>query len=325
MSLPVANFSSIKKYFPHPPRIIPKSIHEPTIIQKPIVSEDVYWRDYYEQSDIAYEWNNGYLEEKPVSDHETCLIYNWFINLLFMFLDTHPIATFSNLEMGFRLSLANNITTVRKPDFGVVLNNNPIPLLDSDRTYHGIFDLCVEALSDSDKQQRERDTITKKAEYAAAGVKEYFILHDSEERAFYRLNAQGVYIPIPPCKGDIVSSVVLSGFQFRTSDLLARPNPEEMLEDPVYQGFIFPTWQLDKHLRFEAEQRAQTSEQRVQTEAALRLEAEQRAQISEQRVQTEAALRVEAEQRAQTEAALRLEVEQRTQNEIARLKALLAM
>ncbi|CAK0769242.1 hypothetical protein CCP3SC15_390018 [Gammaproteobacteria bacterium] len=67
----------------------------------------------------------------------------------------------------------------------------------------------MEALSDSDKEQKERDTIIKKAEYAAAGVKEYYILHNSEERAFYRLNTQGEYVPISPHDGDVISSKVL--------------------------------------------------------------------------------------------------------------------
>jgi hypothetical protein len=33
-----------------------------------VVSEDAYWRLYYLESDIHYEWNDGRLEEKPVSD-----------------------------------------------------------------------------------------------------------------------------------------------------------------------------------------------------------------------------------------------------------------
>jgi len=32
------------------------------------VSESLYWEKYYEHPDFSYEWNRGYLEEKPVSD-----------------------------------------------------------------------------------------------------------------------------------------------------------------------------------------------------------------------------------------------------------------
>lgn len=47
-----------------------------------MVSEADYWENYYENSDVVYEWNNGYLEEKPVSDKSTILMYQWFLELL---------------------------------------------------------------------------------------------------------------------------------------------------------------------------------------------------------------------------------------------------
>ena len=34
------------------------------------VSEEEYWLNYYLESDVHYEWNNGRLEEKPVSNYE---------------------------------------------------------------------------------------------------------------------------------------------------------------------------------------------------------------------------------------------------------------
>ncbi|CAK0778576.1 Uma2 family endonuclease [Gammaproteobacteria bacterium] len=320
MSLPAIQLPSVEShvgvedYFQHPARLI---------------SESTYWRDYYEQSDTVYEWNNGLLEEKPVSDYETCIIYNWFMKLLLLFLQSQPIAAVTTLDMGFRLDLPNKVT-VRKPDLGVVRNDNPIPLLVKDKSYHGTFDLCVEALSDSDKKQKERDTVTKKSEYAAAGVSEYFILHNTKERAFYRLNANGFYVPIRPTKDNLIQSMVLPGFQFRIEDLLNQPIEEEMIEDPVYRRFLLPAWQRDRAQRREAEQHAQT-------EVALRREAEQRAAQTETALHREAALRREAEQRAaQTEqraaqietalhreAVLRREAEQYAKAEIARLKSLL--
>lgn len=259
----------------------------------PYMPESVYWHDYYELSDTAYEWNNGLLEEKPVSDYETYCIHTWFTKLLTLFLQTYPIAMMTGLEMGFRLALPNKVT-IRKPDLGVALRSNPVPLHAKDRTYHGIFDLCVESLSDSNKDEIERDTIIKKAEYAAAGVKEYFILHHSPEQGFYRLNAQGVYVPIPAPNG-VICSNVLPGFQFRIADLLARPIEEKMLADPVYQRFVLPTWTQERKLW----------------------------QQDREQLQQEATLRQEAEQRAKTETDLRQQVEQQAQAEIARLKALL--
>jgi len=45
------------------------------------VSEAEYWDDWYHVSDITYEWNNGRLEEKPVSDLETLLVGKWLLLL----------------------------------------------------------------------------------------------------------------------------------------------------------------------------------------------------------------------------------------------------
>ena len=38
------------------------------------VSEETYWKEYYEHPDFNYEWNNGFLEEKrsaarPLADY----------------------------------------------------------------------------------------------------------------------------------------------------------------------------------------------------------------------------------------------------------------
>ncbi len=53
-----------------------------------------------------------------------------------------------------------------------------------DRTYQGIFDLCIESLSDSTRSEIERDVVAKKNEYEAIGVQEYYILDD---KGMYKL------------------------------------------------------------------------------------------------------------------------------------------
>ncbi len=227
------------------------------------VTEAEYWEKYYEYPDVVYEWQNGYLEEKPVSDYLTILMYKWFFKLLEYYLMTYPIAKAVLLEMGFRLVLPHEIN-IRKPDLGVVLNDNPVPLLPEDNSYKGTFDLCVEALSDSSIKEIQRDTIKKKGEYAAAGVKEYYILYGhGEPMAFYRLNAAGVYEPIPRPEDDLIQSQVLPGFQFRLADLFTQPTPKEMIADPIYQNFVLPDYRQEQLARQQAEQRAQQAEQRT--------------------------------------------------------------
>jgi hypothetical protein len=253
-----------------------------------LVTEEEYWRDYYFESDIHYEWNNGRLEEKPVSDYGTYLVYAWFTLLLQHFLSARPIARMVALEMGFRLPLPTG-TVIRKPDFGVVRNDNPQPLLYFDATYHGVFDLCVEALSERKPEYIVRDTVTKQAEYAAGGVKEYIILHrESERQAFYTLTTEGVYVPIAPEDG-VIRSRVLPGLQFRLDDLIAQPSLDAMRRDPVYAAFVLPGWR-------EAEERAEAEARRAGAEAQ-RAEAETQARlVIEQRLAQEIQARREAEE-----------------------------
>ncbi|MCB0108606.1 MAG: Uma2 family endonuclease [Caldilineaceae bacterium] len=210
------------------------------------VSEEVYWRDYYEHPDFSYEWNNGILEEKPMADVRNAAIYRWLLKLLEVYLETNPIAQLVNLEIGFRLPLPHK-TTIRKPDLFAVRHDNPVPLHDLDRNYTGIVDLAIESLSDSTMQEVERDTVHKKSEYEGVGVQEYYIL-DAEDRhtAFYYRTATGSYAPITPLNGDVIRSTVLPGFQFRISDLHRKPTLIEMAEDDVYNAFVLPEYQNQK-------------------------------------------------------------------------------
>ena len=270
------------------------------------VTEAEYWEKYYENGEVNYEWNNGYLEEKPVSDHSTYLMYKWFVTLLHFFASEKNQAELAGLEMGFRLSLPQK-TTIRKPDLGVVLKSNQVQLTKNDSTYHGIFDICVEALSDSSGSEITRDTVTKKGEYAAVGVKEYYILYGHEGYTeFYHLNANGIYVPIPRIEGEIIQSLVLPGFQFRISDLHNRPTPDEMINDPVYQAFVLPGYSRAKKIAKTEKMARQKAEQARQKAEQAKQKAEQKAQKAIQTANTEKMARQQAEA------------------EIARLKALLA-
>ncbi len=208
---------------------------------KQFITETEYWETYYECPDITYEWNNGNIEEKPVSDYLTFLSYKWFWKLLEHYLTTKPIAKTVGLETGFSLKLIHKIL-VRRPDLGIVLNSNKVQLLPKDRSYKGTFDLCVEAVSDSKKADIKRDTEDKYAEYAQAGVKEYYIL-DGHDRysGFYCLGINGIYKPISAPKG-IIKSTVLPGFQFRSEDLYHCPSLAEMIKDEVYKDFVLPEY-----------------------------------------------------------------------------------
>jgi len=281
--------------------------------RKPKITKAEYWEKYYDYPDVTYEWNNGELEEKGVSDFVTISMADWFNKLLGYFLETHPLAKKTFLKFGFSLTLDQK-KKIRRPDFGIVLNTNPIPLLPSDKSYQGIFDLCIEVLSDSKPEDIKRDTEDKWIKYAKGGVKEYYIL-DGQDRytAFYCLNKRGFYVPINPLKGGIIQSTALPGFQFRLVDLLKRPLQDEMIDDPVYQSFVLPGYSKEKRARQHAEQQAET-------EKMARQHAEQQAQEAKQQAETEKMARQHAEQQAQkakqqaeTEKMARQHVEQQAQ------------
>jgi Uma2 family endonuclease len=243
------------------------------------VSEAEYWRDFYDRGDFSYEWNNGVLEAKPVGDYVKYLLYVWFVDILKDFLHVNPIARMIGLEMGFRLALPRKVT-IRRPDLGVVLHTNPVPLGDYDRTYGGIFDLCVESLSDSDQREVDRDTIIKKEEYALAGVSEYYILDDQGvETVFYRLTPQGIYQPIQPNEQGVIRSSVLPGFQFRLADLYRQPLPHLLVDDPVYRDFVSPYFRAERQRAERAEKALILKEREVadQQQEIARLAAKLRA------------------------------------------------
>lgn len=215
-----------------------------------LVTEAEYWQYYYENSN--YEWNNGHLELKSVSDHLTLLIYHWFTDLLRYYLLTNPIAHIIDLEFGFRLTLPTG-TTIRKPDTGIVLHNNPVALKPLDRSYQGICDMCIEALSNSTAAERKRDLVQKKHEYAAAGVREYFVLHhETRYCVFYTLSPKGHYVKLKLRQG-VIHSRVLPGFKFRPSDLWERPELNVLRQDPLYRDFVLPGWHKEELLRQKAE------------------------------------------------------------------------
>lgn len=256
-------------------------VDEPASLHGQYVTEEEYWERYYEKSDVSYEWNNGILEEKPVPDYRRVTMYRWFQQILHCFLETNPIGKMLFLEVGFRLALAGK-TTIRKPDLFVVRDDNPISLLETDLSYKGICDLCVESLSISSREEMERDTVVKKEEYAEVGVREYYILDPDDKTAFYRLNPAGEYETIPQDAEGVIHSEVLPGFRFRVDDLFLKPSLETLAEDPIYRPFVLLKYQAARQQVEIARERADAAEERAYV-------AEERADAAEVRAAEEKA------------------------------------
>ena len=214
------------------------------------VSKAEYWATYYNHPDVSYEWNDGYLEAKPLSTPLQYNLYLWFLSLLQQYLQVYQTGQLMGLETGFTMIIPDlklpgrNKEAVRKPDIAMIRHDNPTPWGEGDHAYAGICDLCIEVLSDSKKSEIERDTKTKKAEYAFAGVQEYYILDANEEHMhFYVSTTLGQYTEIVPDADGMIHSTILPGFQFRLRDLYLMPTLEMMAHDPVYQGYVLLDYQ----------------------------------------------------------------------------------
>ena len=285
------------------------------------VTEEEYWARWYanpySDRDVKYEWNNGRLEAKPLSNPAQVALYNWFLNILQRYVQSHPIARLINLETGFSLTIEDleevrgEKKVVRRPDIGVILNDNPVEWEKDDRSYKGVCDICVESLSDSTKADVYRDTVEKRIEYAQGGVREYYILDPSEEYMHcYRRDAEGEYVEIEVDADGVIRSRVLPGFQFRWDDLLRRPDIEELALDEVYSGYVLPKYKASVV-------RAARAARRAAMEAAARKRAEEQAAAEARRAVEEAAARKRAEERAVEEAAARRQAEDQAAAEAA--------
>ena len=221
------------------------------------VSKERYWAEYYEHPDFVYEWNNGILEVKPMAKINQSDMYRWMLRLLESYLRVYPIATLIMLEIGFEVPIGSG-ERVRIPDLGVVRNDNPIPAEPEDHNYAGTFDLCIESLSDSNSKQITRDVDGKRLEYAQGGVREYYILDDRRNRhmKFFYLTPNGFYQSIPPTSEGVIRSSVLPGFQFLVDDLYSQPSLTELVDDPIYEKFIWPEYRQEQERADLAEQQA---------------------------------------------------------------------
>ena len=292
------------------------------------VTLEEYWTKWYANpyadKEVSYEWHNGRLEAKPLSTRAQLELYNWFFHLLLHYVESHPIASLLNLETGFILSIQDldNPTgerkEVRKPDIGVIRNDNPVEWEKGERIYKGSCDMCVESVSDSTRAAILRDTEAKKQSYAGSGVREYYILDPSEQYMHcYRLNAAGDYEEIEADDEGVIRSEVLPGFQFRWDDLIRKPAIRKLILDEVYGGYILPEYQAEVEARQWAEEQAvieaaarKWAEEQAAVEAAARKrEADARKREADARKQAEEQAAVEADARKQ-EAAARKQAEE---------------
>ena len=245
------------------------------------VSEEEYWENYYEDPDFKYEWNNGILEEKEMPEVGDYKLKYWLETIIDEFLKNNPIGLFAVSEIGFKMTFENE-TTIRRPDFALILNSNPIHPESTDKSYIGIYDLCIEYLSDSKKRYVDNDTKKKKQEYSKAGVKEYYIIDNKKKHtAFYTLNDDNkTYRKIKAING-VIHSKALPGFKFRIKDLYSQPDLKKLINDDVYKSYVLLDYQeqcqnvaTEKEARQQAEKEKELALQKVDAEKSAKEQVE---------------------------------------------------
>ena len=244
----------------HPEPIVYQEIIHQSDAGK-LVEESVYWDQYYENKDFRYEWNNGILEVKEMPTFLCMCCADFFKRMIEQYLSVNSIAQLVWLDMAFSITMDGK-SMIRKPDLAIILNTNPFQPDDFDRSYKGTYDICIEFLSDSKKDYVLKDTIYRKQEYCAASVKEYYIIDDKNiNTAFYRLNSQGDYEPIPQ-KNGIITSTVLPGFRFRVQDIYNRPDFKELMKLDVYKEYMLVDY-LKQCEETEKERKAKEKERKA--------------------------------------------------------------
>lgn len=265
--------------------------HRPHVSARPdapdegrYVTKADYWANYYTHEDASYEWNNGYLEAKPLSTPVQYRLFLWFLKLLHEYVTFYDNADLMSLETGFSMLIPDPDhpgtvkDVVRKPDLAAILRTNPVQWGDHDHSYKGICDLCVESLSDSSMKEILRDIKIKRSEYAFAGVQEYYILDPEDEyMVFYTRSATGDYVAIQPDAQGVIRSGILPGFQFRLRDLERLPLLEELLTDDVYY-YVLPGYRTALERAEQEQQRAEQERQRAEQEQQRAEQERQRAE-----------------------------------------------
>lgn len=114
--------------------------------------------------------------------------------------------------------------SAREPDLMFVATANLHRL--SDLRAEGYADLVVEVIS---PDSTRRDRVEKLAEYAAAGIPEYWIFdprRGRESLLAFALDPAGAYAPIAPGEDGRIHSAVMAGFWFDPAWLLRDPLPD---------------------------------------------------------------------------------------------------
>ncbi len=157
------------------------------------------------------EFADGKVEvlEMPTTAHQRILIF--LFKLLSQFVENGDLGEVMIAALRVRLGTRK----FREPDIVFVRRENQAYV--QERFWTGA-DLVVEIVSE-DAEGRERDYVTKRAEYAAAGIPEYWIVDPAEKRIVVLTLVGPEYVSAGDFRaGDQAASTLLVGFSVDVSE-----------------------------------------------------------------------------------------------------------
>ncbi len=149
-------------------------------------------------------------------------LIRFLTNFVGLFVERHGLGEW--IVSPFEMKLPSSRS--REPDLLFVASAN-LGRLRQERL-DGPADLAIELVSEDSVR---RDRVTKRDEYAAAGIAEYWILDPRpgrEAEEFLVLGDDGRYHPVPPDADGWYRSRVIEGFRLRPEWLRADPLPDPL-------------------------------------------------------------------------------------------------
>ncbi|MFN8373227.1 MAG: Uma2 family endonuclease [Anaerolineae bacterium] len=158
-------------------------------------------------------------------------IFKFLIALLEFYLGLKPIGEL--IVASFTMYVGDD-KPAREPDLMIVMNENAGRIKQT--FLDGAADIAIEIVS---PESELRDYKTKMREYAAVGVREYWIVDPQEKQAFINaLNAQGEYDQLPlNSEGKLISGL-LPGFALDPTLLWGEELPKGAALIALVQGMV---------------------------------------------------------------------------------------
>lgn len=169
------------------------------------------------RTNLLVELSDGCIEVLPMPNP----LHQRIVKYLFRMLEAFVLALGAGEVLFAPLPVRLWSGKYRDPD---IVYLRPGRITDPRRQPHGA-DLAIEVVSE-DEPDRQRDLVTKREEYARAGIAEYWIVDRQEHMiTVLTLDGQTYRVHGEFGRGSVAASVLLPGFRVQVDEVFAAGNP----------------------------------------------------------------------------------------------------